>query len=78
MLPGGELQLPVPHLDDTLLAVQPFHQSKQDHWPMPQLCKVQNNRITLKNSNNYPINLKNTKIQAHTLSDIQNHESYMG
>ena len=74
LLPGGELRFTVPHLDETMLAVQPYHQNKQDQWPLPQLCQVKNNTIYLQNSANFPVNVKNTKIQVRTLSDAQNYE----
>lgn len=68
VLPGQSVRIPVPHPDQTTLAVQPWHQSKVQ-WPDPQLCVVQNGAIELKNSSENPVNMyKSSKIQARTVS----------
>ena len=70
ILPGQEVNLPVPHQEHTVLAVQPWHQNKNDLWPEPQLCAVQNGQICIKNNLPEPVQVKDTaKLQVRTLSD---------
>ena len=72
ILPGQEVAVPVPHQDDTQIAVQPWHQNKHYNWPQPQICSVQNGQILIKNNLNEPVQVKNQKIQARTLGNMEN------
>lgn len=69
ILPGQQVDVQVPHQDNTLIAVQPWHQNKVIDWPEPQICSVQNGKISILNNLQTPINNKNIKIQARTVSD---------
>jgi hypothetical protein len=70
ILPGQEVEFPVPHEDNTVLAVQPWHQNKDDHWPEPQLCAVKNGQICIKNNLPEPVNVKHSaKVQVRTMYD---------
>ncbi len=73
ILPGQEVQFSVPHNDDKILAVQPWHQNKGIQWPNPQLCSVKNDQISVKNNYNEIVHTKNSpKIQVRTLNDDLN------
>ena len=72
ILPGQAVAVPVPHQDDTQVAVQPWHQNKQFNWPQPQICSVKNGQILIKNNLKEPVQVKNQKIQARTLSNFEN------
>lgn len=70
ILPNKEIEIKVPYKDDTLLAVQPWHQNKSQEWPEPQICSVSNGQIKIKNQSKEPIILKKSnKVQVRTLSD---------
>ena len=70
ILPGQEVQFSVPHDDDTILAVQPWHQNKGIQWPDPQLCSVKNGQISVKNNYNEIVHTKSSpKVQVRTLND---------
>ena len=71
LLPGGQFQLPVPHSDNTTLAVQSWHQAKQNQWIEPQLCTAQNGKISVTNNTNYPIHIPKAKFQIRTLSEAK-------
>ena len=70
ILPGQKVDLQVPHKDDTILAIQPWHQNQQQEWPQPQICSVKNGRISVQNDSIEPIHVKKaTKVQARTMID---------
>ena len=73
LLPGQNLSLQVPHADNTILAVEPWFQSKLN-WPPPQLCTVQGGVISIKNNSSKPINVKKyaTKVQVRTTTEESN------
>ena len=73
LLPDQDLNLQVPHADNTVLAVEPWFQSNLD-WPPPQLCTVEGGVISIKNNSGQPINVKKnaTKIQVRTTSEEYN------
>ena len=70
ILPHKSVQLKVPHKESTLLAIQPWHQNKNQEWPKPQICSVQNGHINIKNENKEPVILKkSSKVQVRTISN---------
>ena len=70
VLPQQEIPFQVPFKDNTMLAIQPWHQNKQQDWPQPQLCTVKQGKILVKNPTNELYQLKkSTKLQIRTLSD---------
>ena len=70
ILPGQEIEIQVPHPEQTKLAVQPFFQNKQSKWPIPQICEVKNGIIQIQNSNREPIQVKNAaRVQLRTVND---------
>ena len=67
IFPGGAVEYEVPHKDNTVLAIQPFHQNKVQ-WPKPQLCQVTNGKIIVTNESNEPVNMnKADKVQIRTV-----------
>ena len=80
ILPGQNIDLQVPHKDDTILAIQPWYQNQQQQWPQPQICSVKNGRISVKNNSIEPVHVKKaTKVQARTMIDpmIEQSKPYM-
>ena len=71
ILPGQTVHYKVPHTDDQLLAVQPCYQNKQELWPPPQTCKVNNGFISVLNTTGDVIKLNkgNDKVQVRTMND---------
>ena len=70
LLPDQNLNLQVPHADNTVLAVEPWFQSNLD-WPPPQLCTVEGGVISIKNNSGQPIHVKKnaTKVQVRTTTE---------
>ena len=72
ILPGQDVKIPVPHANNTMLAIQPFFQNKQTKWPIPQICKVKNGAIVINSNSKEPVQVKHAaKIQIRTVSDQQ-------
>lgn len=72
ILPGQSVRIAVPHEDQTQLAIQPWHQSKSQDWPPPQVCVVNKGCIDIQNNNDEPIDTKSIhKIHARTISHTQ-------
>ena len=71
LLPGQQIEYTVPHQDNTILAVQPWFQNKSVHWPQPQLCQVQNGKVSISNNTLEPINIKKDvpKLQVRTTTE---------
>ena len=71
LLPGQQIEYSVPHQDDTILAVQPWFQNKSLQWPQPQLCQVQNGKVSISNNTTEPINIKKDapKLQVRTTTE---------
>ena len=76
ILPGQTIQYKVPHNNDQLLAVQPCYQNKQELWPPPQTCKVNNGFISVLNTSGDIIRLNkgNDKVQIRTMNDFCSEE----
>lgn len=70
ILPGQEINIQVPHPENTKLAIQPFFQNKQIEWPIPQICEVKNGFIQIQNDSKEPIQVKNSaRVQLRTVND---------
>ena len=56
--PGQSIQYVIPMPNETKVAVTPWFQNKTYDWPQPQICTVQQGKITIDNDLNTPINIK--------------------
>ena len=55
ILPGQDLTVAIPFSDNHVVAVEPAPDSLSSAWPTPQLCTVNQGKITIKNTSTTPI-----------------------
>ena len=77
LFPGQSIMQPVPHPNNSILAIEPCQENKDTTWPPPQLCRVTNGQINIINDTGQAINVKKQvpRLRLRTTTEMGNTET---